>query len=506
MNTGEHARQTGESAASRRLARVAGQLLVPAATKASSSSSGGKGKDTLTVTDNRTGKTIDVVVRHNTVDAKKFMQLQVDKAPLRLYDPGLKNTASCTSAISFIDGEGGRLLYRGYPIEQLAEQSTFLETSYLLVYGELPSADQLRYYTNRVMRHTFVHEDLKQLLRSFRWDAHPMGMLISALSAYGTLHSEANPALAGTSVYDSQDMRNKQLHRMLGMMPTLAAICYRHRVGRAYVDPCTKDVFEPADYAGNFLYMIDKLSNPAYAPNPKLVRALDVCFILHAEHGLNASTAAVRHLSSTGVDLASCIAGGTAALYGPAHGGANEAVVRMLTKIGTKENVHAFVQDVKSRKLRVSGLGHRVYKTTDPRARVIKKLAMEVFEITGRVGIIDIALELEKVCASDPYFTSRGLYPNVDFYTGCVYTSLGFTPDYFPLLFAVPRTAGWLAHWHEFLDDPERVIVRPRQRYVGSDRREYVPVASRPSGAVDKKLVSPSSAESRRRAAAGMAP
>lgn len=467
----------------------------------------GAGEGTVTVRDNRTGKEMEIVVRHNTIDAKKLAQLTYaaaggDKAPLRVYDPGYKNTAAATSRITFINGAKGVLLYRGIPIEQLAEKSTFLEVSYLLIYGHLPARSELDYFSGRVTRHTFIHEELKTLMKSFRYDAHPMGMLISSMSAMSTFHPEANPALApgGQDVYNNIELRNKQIHRILGTIPTLAAYAYRHRIGRPYVDPSHASM----SYTESFMYMLDRLSNVDYRPHPRLARALEVLFILHADHELNCSTAGVRHLASSGVDVYSCIAGGAAALYGPSHGGANEAVVRMLQQIGDKSNVPAFVQAVKSKKVRLMGFGHRVYKSYDPRARIIRKVAEEVFSILGREPLIEIAVELERIALSDPYFKSRSLYPNVDFYSGLIYKAMGFPTDFFPVLFAIPRTAGWLAHWNEFIDDPERVIVRPRQVYLGPGRQDYVGISARGSAEIPKSVTSYSTAESRRRSASGM--
>eukprot|EP00455_Lapot_gusevi_P025574 TRINITY_DN2696_c0_g1_i1.p2 TRINITY_DN2696_c0_g1~~TRINITY_DN2696_c0_g1_i1.p2 ORF type:complete len:485 (+),score=196.06 TRINITY_DN2696_c0_g1_i1:57-1511(+) len=460
-----------------------------------------KKKQSLTVVDNRTGKTFEIPIVNNTIRASELGKIKGDGAPaLRSYDPGYFNTASATSRITFIDGDKGILVHRGYPIEQLAEKSSFLEVSYLLIYGELPDHTQLNYFVNRVMKHSYIHEDLATQMKSFRYNAHPMGMLISSIAAMSTLHPEANPALAGSSVYNNPKVRNKQIHRILGTMPTIAAFSYRHRIGRPFVNPSSSGL----TYCENFLYMLDRLSNPSYTPHPRLARALDILFILHADHEMNCSTAAMRHLASSGVDVYTAIAGSAAALYGPSHGGANAAVVYMLQKIGSLDGIPQFISDVKSKKARLMGFGHRVYKNYDPRARIIKKLAEEVFSIIGREPLVEVALELERIALSDPYFIERKLYPNVDFYSGLIYKAMGFPTDMFPVLFAIPRTAGWLAHWVEFLDDTENNILRPRQVYLGHMHRDYKPVESRP--ATNSTIVSDISAESKRRNASMVAP
>lgn len=461
---------------------------------------GGDVKETLTIVDNRTGKKYEVKIKNNTIDPTAFAQMKTrPKGPgLRTYDPGYMNTASCISRITFINGSKGILRYRGYPIEQLAEKSTFLEVSYLLLYGQLPDADQLKYFSGRVMRHTYIHEDLKSMMKSFRYDAHPMGMLISTITAMSTFHPEANPALVGQNVYNNLSVRNKQIHRILGTMPTIAAYAYRHRIGRPYVAPSSS-----LGYAENFLYMLDKLSHKDYVPHPKLARALDVLFILHADHEQNCSTAAMRHLTSGGVDVYTAIGGAAGALYGPRHGGANEAVLRMLQEIGSVANIPKFIEGVKSKKMKLMGFGHRVYKNHDPRARIIRQLADDVFSILGREPLIEVAVALEKIALSDPYFIERKLYPNVDFYSGLIYKAMGFPTDYFPVLFTIPRTVGWLAHWSEFLDDPENKIVRPRQIYLGSKARDFQPIDARTAQTV-KSIVSLETAESKRRNAAGI--
>jgi citrate synthase len=454
------------------------------------------GKNTLTVVDNRTGKKYELPIEHNTVNIRPLFKFKGDGVPgLRAYDPGYMNTASCTSRITYIDGPAGKLRYRGYPIEQLAEKSTFLEVAYLLIYGQLPDTEQMKYWNTRVMRHTYIHEDLKHLMKNFRYDAHPMGMVISAVSAMSTFHPEANPALAGQDIYNNVRVRNKQVHRIVGTMPTVAAFAYRHRIGRPYVDPRSD-----LGYAENFLYMLDSLGDRAYKPHPKLARALDILFILHADHEQNCSTTAMRHLTSSGVDVYSAIAGATAALYGPRHGGANEAVIRMLQGIGSADQIPAFIEKVKNKTTKLMGFGHRVYKNYDPRARIIKKIAHDVFAILGKEPLIEVATALEKVALSDPYFIKRKLYPNVDFYSGLIYKAMGFPTDFFPVLFTIPRTVGWLSNWYEFLDDPENRIVRPRQRYVGAGDRDYVPLAHR-TATTKGNIVSFVSSESKRRQA-----
>lgn len=450
------------------------------------------GKESITVIDNRDGKSYEMAITNGTVKGTQFFA----KGPgLRIYDPAYMNTASAKSTICWIDGPKGILQYRGYPIEQLAEKSTFMEVAYLLLNGELPTKRQLGYFEGRIMKHTFVHEDLKTMMKSFRFNAHPMGMLMTTISAMSTFHPEANPSLAGQDVYNDKKMRNKQIHRMLGTMPTLAAFAYRHRIGRPYENPSAD-----LGYTENFLYMLDKLNHKDYKPHPKLAKALDVLFILHADHELNCSTASMRHLASSGVDVYSCVSGAVAALYGPKHGGANEAVLRMLESIGTLENIPAFIEGVKNKTAKLMGFGHRVYKNYDPRARLVKKVAHDVFEILGKEPLIEIATELERIALSDKYFIDRKLYPNVDFYSGLIYRAMGFPTDFFPVLFAIPRTVGWLAHWSEFLDDPDNKIVRPRQVYLGHSARDYVPLENRTEAAAN--LESASTSEARRRNAA----
>ena len=400
-------------------------------------------KNSITITDSRTGKTHELATNNNFIKSGELSKLTHKGKVLRSYDPGYMNTITCTSTIAFIDGDKGILEYRGYPIEVLAEKCTFLEVAYLVLWGELPTQRELSAFSKKIMDHTFVHEDLLNMMNSFRYDAHPMGMLCSAVAALSTLHPEQNPSLVGETVYKDKKIRNKQIYRLLGSVPTIAANAYRHRIGREYNNPG-----ESFGYVENFLFMLDRLNETNYRPHPKLVKALEVLFILHAEHELNCSTAAVRHLSSSGVDIYTSIAGATGALYGPKHGGANEAVLRMLESIGKKENIPQFIENVKNKKSLLYGFGHRVYKNYDPRAKIIKKVADEVFEIVGKEGLIEIAVELERIALSDPYFIERKLYPNVDFYSGIIYKALGFPTDMFPVLFMIPRTVGWLAHWN----------------------------------------------------------
>jgi len=460
-------------------------------------------RDTVSITDNRTGETLEIAIRDNTIKAKDLSKIKLPGARigLRSYDPGFTNTSAATSRITYIDGPAGLLTYRGYPIEQLAEKSSFLEVSYLLMYGDLPNAAQLKYFEDRVMKHTFIHEDLADMLKSFRYNAHPMGMLATMFAAMGTQHPEANPALQGQAIYSDVPHRNKQIHRILGSIPTMAAFAYRRRIGRPLVYPSHQKM----TYTENFLYMLDMLSNKNYRPHPDLAKALDVLFIIHADHELNCSTSAMRHLASSGVDVYTCVSAATGALYGPRHGGANEAVLRMLESIGGKDNIPKFLEKVKKREVRLMGFGHRVYKNYDPRARIVRKVAERVFDILGREPLIEIAEALEAAALRDPYFKKRKLYPNVDFYSGLIYKAMGFPTDFFPVLFAIPRAVGWLSHWNEFLDDPENRIVRPRQVYKGHETRNYVNIENRKKAA-DAHILSISSSESRRRYAAGITP
>jgi citrate synthase len=426
-------------------------------------------KDTLTITDNRTGKTYEIPIESDTIRAIDLRQIKVNESDFGMmtYDPAYLNTAACKSTITYIDGNEGILRYRGYPIEQLAENSTYLEVAYLLIYGELPNQEQLAHWTNRIMRHTYIHENLAELMKSFRYDAHPMGMLVSSLAALSTFHPEAKQ-------FENPKIREKQIWRILGKLPTIAAFTYRLRIGRPFNYPDST-----LNYTSDFLYMLDHMNEHDYEVNPILARALTVLFILHADHEQNCSTSTMRAIGSSRVDPYSAMAGAAAALYGPLHGGANEAVLRMLTEIGSVNNIPKYIERVKAGDMRLMGFGHRVYKNYDPRASIIKKVAYDVFEVTGSNPLIDIAVELERIALSDDYFVSRKLYPNVDFYSGIIYQAMGFPTDMFPVLFAIPRASGWLAQWLEMIDDPEQRIARPRQIYLGSEERNFVPIAQR---------------------------
>ena len=427
-------------------------------------------KDSLTITDNRTGKTYEVPIQDGTIRALDLRQIKVQDGDFGLmtYDPAFTNTASCRSRITFIDGDRGILNYRGYPIEQLAEQSNYLETAYLIVHGELPSPGEYRSWLHNVTHHTMVHENIKELMGAFRYDAHPMGMLASTVAALSTFYPEAK------DVRDGENRRN-QIFRLIAKIPTIAAFAYRHSVGLPYVYP-DNDL----TYCGNFLQMMFRVGN-RYEVNPVLERALEVLFILHADHEQNCSTSAMRGVGSSEADPYSSMAGAIGALYGPLHGGANEQVLGMLQEIGARDRVPAFIQEVKTSggEVRLMGFGHRVYKNYDPRAKIIKRMADQVFEVTGRNPLLDIALELERIALEDEYFVKRKLYPNVDFYSGLIYQAMGFPVDTFPVLFAIPRTSGWLAQWEEMLEDKEQKIARPRQVYAGPPRRDYVPLERR---------------------------
>jgi citrate synthase len=422
-------------------------------------------KNTLTITDNRTGKTYEIPIAEGTIRTADLRQIKVSSEDFGLmgYDPAFLNTASCRSAITLIDGDQGILRYRGYPIEQLAEQSSYLECTYLLLNGELPNEKQLHDWIEQITMHTFVHENVKSFIQGFRYDAHPMGMFLSTIGALSTFYPEAK------NVHDKNE-RNINTIRLIAKVPTIAALAYRHSLGFPFVYPDNS-----LSFAGNFLAMIKKMAEPRYKPNPVLERALDVLFILHADHEQNCSTSTMRAASSSMVDPYSAVAAAAAALYGPLHGGANEAVLRMLRDIGHINNVPAFIKEVKEGKgeKKLMGFGHRVYKNYDPRAKVIKKLADQVFEVTGKNPLLDIAIELERIALQDEYFVKRKLYPNVDFYSGLIYEAMGFPSDFFTVLFAIPRTVGWLAQWREMLDDSEQKIARPRQIYIGQDRRDY---------------------------------
>jgi citrate synthase len=426
-------------------------------------------KETLTVIDNRTGRTYEIPIQHGTIRAMDLRQIRVSDEDFGLmsYDPGFLNTAFCKSRITYIDGERGILLYRGYPIEQLAEKSTYLETAYLLIFGELPTRAQLEDWVYNITHHTIIHENIKKFIDGFHYDAHPMGILVSTVAALSTFYPEAK------NIFDPE-VRLKQIWRLIAKMPTLAAFAYRHSIGMPYAYP-DNDL----SYTGNFLNMMFKKTELKYKVNPVLERALDVLFILHADHEQNCSTTAMRVVGSAHADPYVATAAAAAALYGPLHGGASEAVLRMLMEIGSKDRVPAFIERVKRGETRLMGFGHRVYKSYDPRARIIKRLADEVFEVTGRNPLIDIALELERIALEDDYFVQRRLYPNVDFYSGIIYQAMGFPVEMFPVLFAIARTAGWLAQWQELILDTEHRIARPRQIYIGPGRRDYIPLEAR---------------------------
>jgi citrate synthase len=416
----------------------------------------------LTITDDRTGKSYTLPIENGTVRAMDLRQIKADADDFGLmtYDPALMNTASTKSAITFIDGDKGILEYRGYPVEQLAERCNFLEVAYLILFGELPNEERLAAWTYEITHHTFVHENIKTLMQAFRYDAHPMGMFISTVAALSTFYPEAN------KVSDA-DIRLAQIKRLIAKVPTIAAFTYRHNRGLRYIYPVND-----LTYTGNFLNMMFKMTDAKYTPNPTLERALDILFILHADHEQNCSTNAMRAIGSSCVDPYSAMAGAAAALYGPLHGGANEEVLKMLSRIDNTRNIPDFIQRVKNGEGKLMGFGHRVYKNYDPRARVIKRVADEVFEVTGRNRLLDIALELERIALEDDYFISRKLYPNVDFYSGIIYQAMGLPLTMFPVMFAIPRTVGWLAQWQEMITDPEQKITRPRQIFVGQPRRE----------------------------------
>ncbi len=420
------------------------------------------GQDSLTVTDNRTGKQYEIPIKDGAISAPELRKIKTssDDFGLMSYDPAFMNTASCRSRITFIDGDRGILRYRGYPIEQLAEKRSFLEVAYLLLFGELPGAAQLVSWQEQVRLHTMVHENVKELLEGFRYDAHPMGMFLSAIGALSTFYPDAK------NVGDAES-RHLQMLRLIGKVPTIAAWSYRHSQGLPYVQP-NNDL----DYVANFLRMMFKMAETKYQFHPALVRALDVLFILHADHEQNCGTNAMRGIGSSQVDPYSAVAGAAAALYGPLHGGANEAVLVMLNEIGSVAKVPAFIKRVKAGEGRLMGFGHRVYKSYDPRARILKQMSDAVFEVQGRNPLIQVALELERIALEDEYFVSRKLYPNVDFYSGLIYQAMRFPVAMFPVLFAIPRTVGWLAQWEEMLLDPEQKIARPRQIYVGEAQRD----------------------------------
>ncbi len=421
--------------------------------------------ESITITDNRTGETFEMPLENGGVNADVWRK---HLPGTWFFDEAFMATAACESSITYLDGDAGILRYRGYPIEQLAEKSTYLEVAYLLIHGELPNAEQNADWTREITYHTFIHENVrKRFLEGFHYDAHPMGMLVSGLAALSTFYPEAKQI-------QNPDSRQKQIVRLIAKMPTLAAACHRFSAGMPFVYPDNS-----LGFTANFLAMMFKIAEPRFDANPALARALDVLFILHADHEQNCGTTAMRTIASAHADPYSAAAGAAAALYGPRHGGANEQVIKMLNEIGSMDNVPAFLESVKSGSGgRLQGFGHRVYKNFDPRATIIKKTADEVFEITGKNPLLDIALKLEEVALSDDYFVSRKLYPNVDFYSGLIYQALNFPIEMFTVLFAIPRMAGWLAHWVELLDQDQR-ITRPRQLYIGADARDYVPVDAR---------------------------
>lgn len=428
-------------------------------------------QDHLTVIDSRTGKEYPIPIVNGAIKSMDLRQIKVspDDFGLMGYDPAFMNTASCQSRITFIDGDRGILRYRGYPIEQLAEKCSYLEVAYLLLHGELPTRSQLEVWTHDITHHTMLHENVKKFMEGFHPDAHPMGMLVSTVAALSTFYPDSK------DIFNAES-RKLQIHRLIGKMPTIGAYGYRHRLGLPYVYPDNE-----MSYAGNFLNMMYKMTELKYKVNPVLERALDILFILHADHEQNCSANAMRSIGSSQADPFVSTAGAAAALYGPLHGGANEQVLVMLKQIGSKDKIPAFIKDVKEGKgeKRLMGFGHRVYKNYDPRAKIIKKAAEEVFEVTGRNPLLDIAIELERIALEDEYFVKRKLYPNVDFYSGIIYQAMGFPTDAFTVLFAIPRTSGWLAQWQELLLDPEQKIARPRQIYLGEDTRDFVPIEKR---------------------------
>ncbi len=426
-------------------------------------------KEALTITDHRTGKNYEIPIQDGTIKAMDLRQIKTsdDDFGLMTYDPAFTNTASCRSRITYIDGDKGILEYRGIPIEQLAEKSTYLETAYLLIHGSLPTQTQLPEWINRITHHTYVHENIKKFIDGFHYDAHPMGMLVSAVAALSTFYPDAK------KIQDAE-VQKMSVYRLIGKISTLAAFAYRHSLGMPYVYP-DNDL----SYSGNFLNMLFRMAEPKYQPNPVLERALDILFILHADHEQNCSTNAMRSIGSSYADPYSSMAGAIAALYGPLHGGANEAVLHMLQQIGNKSRIPEFISKVKAGEAKLMGFGHRVYKNYDPRAKIIKQTAYQVFEVTGQNPLLEIALELEKIALNDEYFIKRKLYPNVDFYSGLIYQAMGFPVSMFPVLFAIPRTSGWMAQWLELIHDADQKIARPRQIYLGDRNANYVPIKER---------------------------
>src|SRR3989441_35553 len=427
--------------------------------------------NTLTIVDNRTGKKYDLPIQDNSIRAMDLRQIKAapDDFGLMTYDPAFMHTATCRSTITYIDGDKGILLYRGYPIEQLAEESDFLETAYLILFGELPTATQQLAWIHEITHHKMLHENIKKFMEGSQYDAHPMGLFLSTVGALSTFYPDAKQISDNPS-------RLRQTHRLIAKVPSIAAYAFRHSIGRPYIYP-DNDL----SFTGNFLNMLFKMTEVKYQPNPVLARALDVLFILHADHEQNCSTSAMRNIGSSHVDPYSALAGAAAALYGPLHGGANEAVLRMLEEIGSLNKVPEFIKRVKNGDgaVRLMGFGHRVYKSYDPRAKVIKKIADLVFTVTGKNPLLEIALELERIALQDEYFVTRKLYPNVDFYSGLIYQAMGFPVEMFPVLFAIPRTSGWIAQWEEMLLDPDQKIARPKQVYIGPPKRDYVPLEKR---------------------------
>jgi len=428
-----------------------------------------KANNTLSITDNRTGKQYDLPIENETIKAMDLRQIKVKDSDFGMmsYDPAYSNTASCTSRVTFIDGDKGELMYRGYPIDVLAKKSNFLEVSYLLLNGKLPNKKEFNTFESNIMNHTMIHENIKEFMDGFRYDAHPMGMLMSTVAALSTFYPESKDIF-------NKEIRDTQIHRLIAKMPTLAAFAYRYSLGMPYSYP-DNDL----SYAGNFLNMLYKMTELKYKPDPIIEKAIDVLLILHADHEQNCSTSAMRNVGSSHPDPYSATAASIAALYGPLHGGANEGVLQMLAEIGHKDNIPKAIKAAKNGEFRLMGFGHRVYKSYDPRATIIKDIAHDVFQVTGKNPYLDIALELERIALEDEYFVKRKLYPNVDFYSGLIYQSMGIPTEMFTVLFAIGRTPGWLAQWKELLLDPERRIARPRQVYLGDKNLKYVPMSKR---------------------------
>ena len=426
-------------------------------------------KNTLSVTDNRTGKTYELAIDNDTIRATDLRQIRVKDEDFGMmsYDPAFGNTASCKSKVTFIDGEKGILRYRGYPIEELAKKSNFLEVAYLLIHGELPNKSRYDSWVHDITHHTYVHENIRKLMDGFRYDAHPMGMLLATVGALSTFYPDAK------DIFDT-DVQKLEMRRLIAKTPTIAGFSYRHIMGLPYVYPDNE-----LSYAGNFLSMMFKMTETKYEPNPAIEKAIDVLFILHADHEQNCSASAMRNVASSHPDPYSAAAAAIAALYGPLHGGANEAVLEMLADIGSIDKIPQYIERAKKGEFRLMGFGHRVYKAYDPRAAIIKDIAHDVFEVTGKNPLLDIALELERIALEDDYFVRRRLYPNVDFYSGLIYQSIGLPTSMFTVLFAIARMAGWLAQWLELLNDPETRIARPRQVYLGEDNRKYVAMSRR---------------------------